>query len=53
MAGGPDGGRGEELEEVDEVDEDEDEEQVLLSESESLRVDVCPGMFPEVVSVSV
>ena len=33
------------------VDEDE-EEQVLLSESESLRFVLCPGMLPLVVSVS-
>lgn len=44
----------EELEEdEDEVEDEDDVEQVLLSESESLRVDVCPGMLPVVVSVSV
>ena len=41
-----------ELEEDDDEDEDdEDAEQVLLSESESLKVVVCPGMLPVVVSV--
>ena len=44
----------EELEEVeDELEDEDDVEQVLLSESESLSVVECPGMFPVVLSVSV
>ena len=41
------------VDEEEELDEVEDEEYVLLSESESLSVVVCPGMLPVVESVSV